>query len=105
MRKEKQERLKDRVLGSKHLVDNSKALDENRKKAREESRRRLVETKKKYEQDLAKTLQRVYNRPLLFETSSKLEKCTMNRNLKEKIDPLLIAEEDVYEEKFEDVDV
>jgi hypothetical protein len=71
------------------LVDNSKTIQENRKKQQEEFKRGLIEKKQKYEQDLARTLQRVYNKPLMFEMSSKVEKFTMNRNMKEKIDSYL----------------
>lgn len=89
MRKEKQERLKERVVNSRAIVDNSKTLHENRKKQKEEFKRGLIEKKQKYEQDLARTLQRVYNKPLMFEISNKVDKFTMNRNMKEKIDLLL----------------
>jgi len=103
MRKEKQERLKERVINSKLLYDNSKTLQENRKRQQEDFKRALQEKKQKYEQDLARTLQRVYNKPLMFEMSSKVDKFTMNRNLKEKLDMLLLENEKGDEENFMEV--
>jgi hypothetical protein len=103
MRKEKQERLKERVVNSKLLYDNSKTIQENRKRQQEDFKRGLIEKKQKYEQDLARTLQRVYNKPLMFEMSSKVDKFTMNRNLKEKLDMLLLENEKSDEGNFREV--
>jgi len=101
MRKEKQDRLKERVVNSKFMVDKTRSINENRKKQQDEFKRGLIEKKQKYEQDLARTLQRVYNKPLMFELSNKVEKFTMNRNLKEKIDNLIENERTNEENYYE----
>ena len=69
LRKEKQNKLKDRVVNSKFIVDNAKALDEKKKKQQDDFKSNLEEQKNKYEQELARRLERVYNKPLMFETS------------------------------------
>lgn len=71
LRKEKQNRLKDRVVNSKYIVDNKNALEDKKRKHKEEFKNNLEEQKNKYEQELARRLDRVYNRPLMFETSNK----------------------------------
>jgi hypothetical protein len=111
MRREKQERLKERVVNSKAIADNSKVLGEKRIKQQEDFKKSLQEKKQSYQQDLARRLQRVYNKPLMFETSTgKVEKFTMNKNIKEKLnealynnidDPSEANEDNVYDGKFE----
>lgn len=86
MRKEKQERLKERVVSSKALADNKEMLESKRKAQQESFKKGLVENKKNYEEELARRLQRVYNKPLMFETSYKsTDKVARNRNLHEKV--------------------
>ncbi len=115
LRKEKQDRLKERVINSKSLVKNTKALEEKRIKQQEDFKRNLQEKKNAYQSELARRLQRVYNKPLMFETSTggKGEKFTMNRNMKEKLDEILYNsqdqednqnqnnEDEIYEGKFD----
>jgi len=72
MRKEKQNKLKDRVVNSKFIVDNKNALEEKRSKQQQDSKNNLEEQKNKYEQELARRLERVYNKPLMFEKSKYL---------------------------------
>ena len=69
LRKEKQDKLKQRVVNSKFIVDNAKALDEKKRKHQEDFKNNLEEQKNKYEQELARRLERVYNKPLMFESS------------------------------------
>jgi hypothetical protein len=86
MRKEKQERLKERVISSKALSDNKEMLENKRKSQLESFKRGLTENKKNYEEEMARRLQRVYNKPLMFETSYKAtDKLAKNRNLHEKV--------------------
>jgi hypothetical protein len=95
MRKEKQERLKERVTNSKALVDNTKALEDKRQKQQEDFKRGLQEKKLAYQQDLARRLQRVYNKPLMFETTTgKVEKFSMNKNIKDKLYDVLYNNSD-----------
>jgi len=68
LRKEKQNKLKERVVNSKFIVDNAKALEEKKRKHQEDFKNNLEEQKNKYEQELARRLERVYNKPLMFET-------------------------------------
>ena len=68
LRHEKQNKLKERVVNSGFLVDNTKALEEQRKKKQEDFKKNLREEKLKYEEDLQIRLQKVYNKPLMFET-------------------------------------
>ena len=96
LRKEKQDRLKERVINSKALVDNSKALEEKRNKQQEDFKKNLQEKKNEYQQDLARRLQRVYNKPLMFEQKSgKNEKFSMNKNMKDKLFNILYNNEEV----------
>lgn len=94
LRKEKQDRLKERVINSKALVDNSKALEEKRSKAQEDFKRNLQEKKQNYQQELARRLQRVYNKPLMFEQSAKTEKFNMNKNIKDKLNDIIYSKEE-----------
>ena len=90
MRKEKQDRLKERVVNSKALVNNTKALEDKRSKQQEDFKRNLQDKKNAYQQELARRLQRVYNKPLMFEqTSGKVEKFSMNKNMKDKLNDIL----------------
>ncbi len=74
LRKEKQNKLKERVVNSKHLIDNAKSLDEKKRKHQEDFKNNLEEQKNKYEQELARRLERVYNKPLMFESSKLIYK-------------------------------
>lgn len=86
IRKEKQERLKERVISSKALADNKEMLENKRRAQQESFKKGLVENKKNYEEELARRLQRVYNKPLMFETSYKsTDKVAKNRNLHDKV--------------------
>lgn len=89
MRKEKQDRLKERVLNSKALVDNTRTLEEKRSKQQEDFKRNLQEKKNAYQQELARRLQRVYNKPLMFEQTTSKEKFSKNKNMKEKLNDVL----------------
>jgi hypothetical protein len=85
-RKEKQNRLKERVVNSKNLVDNTKALEEKRKKQQEDFKNGLKDTAEKYQQELARRLQKVNNKPLMFETATqKTDKFSKDRQMMEKI--------------------
>lgn len=86
LRREKQTRLNERVKNSKAIVDNQKALDEKRKTQQSDFKRSLQESKNHYQEELARRLQRVYNRPLMLETvTNKADKVTMNKNIQEKL--------------------
>jgi len=86
MRKEKQERLKERVINSKSLADNKQQLENKRKAQQELFKQSLIDNKKNYEEELARRLQRVYNKPLMFESSYKTtDKISQNRRLIEKV--------------------
>jgi hypothetical protein len=75
LRFEKQTRLKDRVINSKAIVDNTKTLEEKKKKQQQEFKTSIRESKDQYQQDLARRLQRVYNKPLMLESvCQKVEK-------------------------------
>ena len=68
-REEKQKRLKDRVVNSKALVDNREKLEETRKQKQDDFKNNLKEQNAEYKNKLARSYQRVYNKPLMFETS------------------------------------
>lgn len=86
IRKEKNERLKERVVGSKALADNRQQLENKRKAQQESFKNDLFEKKENYQQELARRLQRVYNKPLMFETAYKsTEKIAKNRMLHDKV--------------------
>src|SRR5690349_14666852 len=90
MRQEKQGRLKDRVVHSKSIVDNSKAIEDKRARHQEEFKRNLQEKKQTYQQDLERRLNRVYSKPLMLEVPhGKAEKYTMNRSMKENINEVM----------------
>ena len=105
MRAERQERLKERVLSSKAIVDHTNQLEEMKQKRQEEFREELQRQEESYRAELARRLERVYNRPLLVEqVGNKGEKFSLNRNNLEDLDELQmqfgpIAEEDEYEQQ------
>jgi hypothetical protein len=95
MRKEKQDRLKERVVNSKSLVDNTKALENKRNQQQEDFKKSLQDKKVTYQSELARRLQRVYNKPLMLEVSSnKVEKFSMNKQMKDKLNDILYNNED-----------
>ena len=104
MRAEQQSRLRERVLNSKAIVDHTNQLNEIKQKRMEEFREELQRQEESYKAELARRLERVYNRPLLVEqVGNKGEKFSLNRNNLEDLDELQmqfgpIAEEDEYEQ-------
>ena len=75
LRYEKQNRLKERVINSNFIVDNAKALEEKKKKQKEDFKNNLKENQERYHNELSRRLQRVYNKPLMFESmSERIEK-------------------------------
>jgi hypothetical protein len=95
MRKEKQDKLKERVQASKALVDNKKSLDEKRKKQQDDFRSNVKQTKLKYEEDLARRIQRVYNKPLMFETvTQKADKFSQDKNMQDKLNNIAYYDEE-----------
>lgn len=95
MRKEKQDRLKERVNSSKAIVDNTKALEEKRKNKQEDFKRYLNENKNHYQEELARRLQRVYNKPLMVETvTAKVDKLSVNKNMQDKLNEYLNEEQE-----------
>lgn len=79
-----QNKLKERVVNSKHLIDNNKALEEKRKQKQEDFKKGLKENKKEYLEELERRKQKVYNKPLMFEqkssTVSKLKAARIAKN-------------------------
>jgi hypothetical protein len=74
------------VVNSKNLVDNTKLLEEKRKKQQEDFKNNLKDTADKYQQELARRIQKVNNRPLMFETvTRKDDKFSKDREMLEKI--------------------
>jgi hypothetical protein len=69
-REEKQNRLKERVVNSKALVDNRQKLEETRKQKQDDFKNNLKDQNADYKNKLARSYQRVYNKPLMFETST-----------------------------------
>ena len=104
IRAEQQSRLRERVLNSKAIVDHTNQLNERKQKRMEEFREELQRQEESYKAELARRLERVYNRPLLVEqVGNKGEKFSLNRNNLEDLDELQmqfgpIAEEDEYEQ-------
>jgi len=70
-REEKQNRLKERVVNSKALVDNRQKLEETRKQKQDDFKSNLREQNEDYKNKLARSIQKVYNKPLMFETIGK----------------------------------
>jgi len=108
IRAEHQARLRERVWNSKAIVDNSNKLRENRERRREEFEAKLQKQKDSYNAELARRLERVYNRPLLVEqVGNKGEKFSLNKNNQEDYNEMLlepIAGEDEYEPQGEGED-
>ena len=104
IRAEQQSRLRERVLNSKAIVDHTNQLNEIKQKRMEEFREELQRQEESYKAELARRLERVYNRPLLVEqVGNKGEKFSLNGNNLEDLDELQmqfgpIAEEDEYEQ-------
>ena len=104
IRAEHQSRLRERVLNSKAIVDHTNQLNEIKQKRMEEFKEELQRQEETYKAELARRLERVYNRPLLVEqVGNKGEKFSLNRNNLEDLDELQmqfgpIAEEDEYEQ-------
>jgi len=85
-RQEKQNRLKERVVNSKALVDNRQKLDETRKQKQEDFKNNLREQNEDYKNKLARSLQKVYNKPLMFETiGKKADKILLGKQFEERI--------------------
>lgn len=84
-RKIKQNKLNDRVKKSKALIDNKKALEEKKNKFKNEFKNNLIESKNHYENEMSLRIQKVYNRPLLFEqaygTASKIKEAKKNKEM------------------------
>ncbi len=85
LRYEKQIRLKDRVVNSKAIVDNTRSLEEKKKKQQQDFKNNLRESKERYQQDLARRLQRVYNKPLMLESVCLNVEKFKNSEIKEEI--------------------
>ena len=106
IRAEHQARLRERVWNSKALVDHRNQLKENEIRRKEEFKEELQKQEESYRNELARRLDRVYNRPLLVEqVGNKGEKFSLNRNNLEDLDELQmqfgpIAEEDEYEQQI-----
>jgi len=89
MRTEKQNRLKERVVNSKALVDNTKALDESKKTKQNDFRSNLNSDNDKYKTYLASMYQKVYNKPLMFESmGKKSDKILLGKNMRIKLEKL-----------------
>ena len=108
IRAEHQARLRERVWNSKAIVDNTNQLNENRLRHQEEFRAKLQKQKDSYNAELARRLEKVYNRPLLVEqVGNKGEKFSLNKNNQEDLNEILfdpIAGEDEYEQQGEGED-
>ncbi len=108
IRAEHQARLRERVWNSKAIVDNTNLLNENRLRHQEEFRAKLQKQKESYNAELARRLEKVYNRPLLVEqVGNKGEKFSLNKNNQEDLNDILfdpIAGEDEYEQQGEGED-
>jgi hypothetical protein len=82
-----QNKLKERVINSKYLVDNKNKLEEKKKKKVEEHKETLKAKKKEYDEDMQRRLQKVYNRPLMFEQDTKtVDKLKAARRAKQAIE-------------------
>ena len=67
-------------------MDTKKSLEDKKRNQQEAFRNGLIEKKENYQSELARTLQRVYNRPLMFETSyNNAEKAHKNRGIHQKM--------------------
>ena len=82
IRAEHQIRLRERVLNSKAIVDNTNQLNENRLRHQEEFKPKLQKQKESYNAELKRRLEKVNNRPLLVEqVGNKGEKFSLNKNI------------------------
>ena len=91
LRKDKQDRLKVRVQTSKAIIDNKAQLEENKRKMQEDFRNRLIKNKELYDMELQRRIQKVYNKPLMFEQIGKGdEKYTLGKNMREDLNELLV---------------
>ncbi len=92
----KQNKLKERVVNSKYLVDNRKALEESRKDKQENFKESLRKQALEYKIELEKRKQKIYNMPLNFEkehnATNKLKNQQRTKELVEEI-----ISEDTYE--------
>ena len=90
IRAEHKARLRERVWNSKAIVDNTNQLLENRARQQEEFKAKLQRQKDSYNAELARRLEKVYNRPLLVEqVGNKGEKFSLNKNNQEDLNELL----------------
>ena len=108
IRAEHQARLRERVWNSKAIVDNTNQLNENRIRQQEEFKAKLQKQKESYNAELARRLEKVYNRPLLVEqVGNKGEKFSLNKNNQEDLNEMLLdplAGGDEYEQQGEGED-
>lgn len=89
-RKIEQNKLKERVTQSKHLVDNSRQLDKEKKEKQENFKKNLVKQKIEYQTELEKLKQKVYNKPLMFEkTYGSVKKLEQNQHVRQVVDEYL----------------
>jgi len=85
-REDKQNRLKERVVNSKALVDNRQKLEETRKQKQDDFKSNLREQNEDYKNKLARSYQKVYNKPLMFETiGKKADKILLGKQFEERI--------------------
>lgn len=92
-----QNKLKERVINSKYLVDNKNELEEKKKKKTEEHKQTLRSKKKSYDEELQRRLQKVYNRPLMFEQETKtVDKLKAARRAKQAIEEDADGEDGEY---------
>jgi len=100
MRIEKQNRLKERVVNSKALVDNTKALDESKKTKQNDFRSNLNSDNDKYKTYLASMYQKVYNKPLMFESmGKKSDKILLGKKYEDKIREAQLDQSNVSQNK------
>ena len=68
------------------MTDTKKAQENKRRDQQDSFKKGLITRKQEYNQDLAIRLQRVYNKPLMFETSyNTTDKIIRNKNIHEKV--------------------
>jgi hypothetical protein len=100
IRKEKADKLKERVQTSKALVDNRQSLEEKKRKQQNDFKNSVKDTKMKYEEELARRIQRVYNKPLMFETvTQKADKFSQDKNMQDKLNNIAYYDEDEPQEE------
>lgn len=69
-RQKNQNKLKERVVKSKYLIDNKQDLESKRKEKQENFKQDLKDKKKSYMEGLERRKQKIYNKPLMFEQST-----------------------------------